>query len=499
MKKTVLQLIEKAVRHNGDKTAIVTATEKMTYREMWRQSDALARWLRSQAGQGEKPVMVYGHKSPGMIVCFLGCAKAGIPYCPVDASMPAERAEEIASAIGNDIILGVSEIAIEGYDVIGPERLRRITEDPKLQSAVWDDAYPTDDRQVFYIIFTSGSTGKPKGVEVTAGNLKNFVEWSAALTEEKGGKKLNFLNQAPFSFDLSVMDTYTCLATGGKLACLDMTLLADMKKMFDFMKDEQVQCWVSTPSFAEMCMADPVFTGENFPHMRLFLFCGERLTVETAAKLRQKFPDARIVNTYGPTESTVAVTSQEITDEIINGSDLLPIGKPKKGTELLIRDGEIYITGDTVAKGYFNDIQKTNEAFVYTEDARGKKVRAYKTGDKGFFRHGRYYCTGRSDHQIKMRGYRIELGDIEENLVALEEVEQAAVLPRRDGEKIKSLTAFVNAPELSGTLADAKLIKFLLKEKLPHYMIPRNIKFVDKLPMTANGKLDRKKLEEQFL
>ena len=195
----------------------------------------------------------------------------------------------------------------------------------------------------------------------------------------------------------------------------------------------------------------------------------------------------------------MAVTSQEITDEIINGSDLLPIGKPKKGTELLIRDGEIYITGDTVAKGYFNDIQKTNEAFVYTEDARGKKVRAYKTGDKGFFRHGRYYCTGRSDHQIKMRGYRIELGDIEENLVALEEVEQAAVLPRRDGEKIKSLTAFVNAPELSGTLADAKLIKFLLKEKLPHYMIPRNIKFVDKLPMTANGKLDRKKLEEQFL
>ena len=288
------------------------------------------------------------------------------------------------SAIGNDIILGVSEIAIEGYDVIGPERLRRITEDPKLQSAVWDDAYPTDDRQVFYIIFTSGSTGKPKGVEVTAGNLKNFVEWSAALTEEKGGKKLNFLNQAPFSFDLSVMDTYTCLATGGKLACLDKTLLADMKKMFDFMKDEQVQCWVSTPSFAEMCMADPVFTGENFPHMRLFLFCGERLTVETAAKLRQKFPDARIVNTYGPTESTVAVTSQEITDEIINGSDLLPIGKPKKGTELLIRDGEIYITVIRWQKGILMIYRKLMRLSSTRKTQEGKKSGPTRPETRGF-------------------------------------------------------------------------------------------------------------------
>ncbi len=499
MKKSVLQLIEKAARHNSDKIAIVTAAEKMTYEQMWRQSDALAGWLNFRKVQKGKPVMVYGHKSPKMIVSFLGCAKAGIPYCPVDASMPMERVEEIASAIGSGIIIASEELTIAGYDVIGPEDLAGITEDAALQKQGSQKADWLCGGQVFYIIFTSGSTGKPKGVEVTADNLMNFVGWSAELTMEKGGKELNFLNQAPFSFDLSVMDTYTSLATGGKLACLDKGLLADMKKMFEFIKEQQIQCWVSTPSFAEMCMADPVFTGENFSEMRLFLFCGERLTVDTAAKLRQKFPQAKIVNTYGPTESTVAVTSQEITDEIIDGSELLPIGKPKEGTELLIKDGEIYITGDTVAKGYFNDIHKTEEAFVYTEDENGEKVRAYRTGDKGFFKNGRFYCTGRNDHQIKMRGYRIELGDIEENLVALEEVEQAAVLPRRDGEKIKSLTAFVNAPELTGSLADARMIKFLLKEKLPHYMIPRNIKFVDKLPMTANGKLDRKKLEEQFL
>lgn len=494
MTASVLQMIEDQVKLNGEKKAVVTAFGSITYDQLWKMSFSVARWLEEKTGHDRKPIIVYGHKSPLMIVCFMACARAGRAYCPVDSSLPQNRIEEIAAAVGNPYILATEELKADGYEILCRDQIAAAADG----DFSGRDTAP-EDEDVFYIIFTSGSTGKPKGVEVTAANLSSFLQWSSALVIEKAGPGLTFMNQAPFSFDLSVMDTYTSLVSGGTLVCLDKDMLSDMNRMFAFLQGQKIQCFVSTPSFAEMCMADPGFTGARLPEIKIFLFCGERLTVDTAAKLRNRFPAAVIMNTYGPTESTVAVTSQEITEEILNSGDLLPIGTPKKGTELHIIDEEIYISGDTVAKGYFKDMEKTKKAFVFLKDESPKPVRAYKTGDKGYFKNGSYYCTGRSDHQIKMRGYRIELGDIEENLTALPEIEQAAVIPRRDGEKIRSLTAFVVAPGLSGSPADMRMIKSMLKDRLPHYMIPRAVKFLDRLPVTVNGKLDRKKLEEQFL
>lgn len=492
MSKSVLSIIENVAKTDGERLAIKSASGELTYAQLWKQSDNLAAWLGLRLKDDHKPVMVYGHKNPQMIVYFLACVKSGRAYCPVDISMPKNRIEEIAAAIDNEIILASEPLEMDGFEVVGSAALELIcgTE----QEAKYVRPVSGDD--TYYIIFTSGSTGKPKGVEITADNLANFTEWSRELAQKAGTGHKTFMNQAPFSFDLSVMDLYTSLTSGGTLVCLDKKIQGDMGAMFGVMEDSGIECWVSTPSFAEMCLADRNFGQDMMRELKLFLFCGERLTKETAAKLSQRFPKAKIINTYGPTESTVAVTSIEIDGELLSKSDLLPIGKPRKGTGLIIRDGEILITGDTVGKGYYKNEEKTAEAFIEIEDLMGNRIRAYKTGDKGYFDGENYYCTGRKDFQVKLHGYRIELGDIEQNLMVFPEVEQAVVLPKSDGEKIRCLVAFVKSNDEE---VNARQIKTVLKEKLPAYMVPKNIKFIENMPMTANGKIDRKKLEAEFI
>lgn len=500
MRESILNIVENIAKNEGDRIAIKSTKGQLTYGQLWQQSDSLALWLDNELGSNKKPVMVYGHKNPQMLVCFFACVKTGRAYCPVDISMPKNRIEEIAASIGNEIIMATEDSDIDNFRVVSSEEIENICKAEPMAD-LRDKWVKGDD--IFYIIFTSGSTGNPKGVQISEANLSNFAAWSSDMVREKmnlkEGEIANFLNQAPFSFDLSVMDLYTSLSLGGTSVFLDKKLQQDTGAMFDYMRDNDINCWVSTPSFAEMCLADRSFDGEMLDKLKLFLFCGERLTKETAKKLLGRFPDSKVVNTYGPTESTVAVTAVDITDDIIENNELLPIGIPKDGTKIMIEDEEIIILGDTVGKGYYKNPEKTDEVFSKMKYTDGKEYNAYRTGDKGYFKDGNYYCTGRMDFQVKLHGYRIELGDIESNLMLCSEVEQAAVLPKYDGEKIRNLVAFVKAPSLEGDFKDVKYLKGRLKEKLPNYMIPKNIKFMQSMPITANGKLDRKKLEAAFL
>lgn len=497
--KSVIDVIEEIAQGYPQRIAIKTSGGELTYGELKLHSDALAVWLDKKLQNNREPIVVYGHKNPQMLVCFLACAKSGRAYCPVDISMPENRIEEIAKKVGNTLLLATEKLELDGYDIISSEEITKIC-DGKVQDKEKRELRGVCGDDSFYIIFTSGSTGKPKGVEISADNLKSFLEWSTEFIGEKLADSEHgrvFLNQAPFSFDLSVMDLYNSLVSGGTLLCLDKSLQADIGDMLGYMADGEPECWVSTPSFADMCLADKGFCEELLPDLKLFVFCGERLTKETAGKLMQRFPAAAVINTYGPTESTVAVTSVTITAEMLDSAEILPIGIPKPGTGILFEGEEMIITGDTVAKGYFNDQEKTAGAFIKI-DENGSETRAYRTGDSGYFKDGYYYCTGRIDLQVKLHGYRIELGDIEANLMELPHVEQAAVVPRYDGEKIRNLVSFVKAPALEGSFKDGRLLRNMLKEKLPAYMVPKNIIFADEMPMTANGKLDRKKLEESL-
>lgn len=231
---------------------------------------------------------------------------------------------------------------------------------PEVPETAW-----VSGKDTWYIIFTSGSTGTPKGVQISADCLNHYLDWSVGLgsaAEEKDGQV--FLNQAPFSFDLSVMDLYTSLASGGTLYCLEKTVQSDYRLLMQSLGASKANVWVSTPSFAEVCLSEKSFSEELLPKLQVFLFCGETLGNRTVQKLQERFPKAAVVNTYGPTESTVAVTDVLVTPQMARETEPLPVGRAKPGTRIEIRDeagtvlpdgekGEIIILGDTVSTGYY--------------------------------------------------------------------------------------------------------------------------------------------------
>lgn len=503
----ILTQIKYHAEHSPDRMAVVSENETLTYEQLDTYSDRLAGHLYHIYGEGEAPVVVYGHKQPDMLVCFLACVKAGRAYCPVDISVPLSRTHSIIEASGAVAVLSVSPLdGVEKYSVVQADELKQIiSTDQK--------ACPKDSRvsglDTFYIIFTSGSTGTPKGVQIPCECLNHFLDWACDLglpREEKYGA--SFLNQAPFSFDLSVMDLYTCLACGGTLWTLSKEVQSDYRKMFSVMSKSHAKVWVSTPSFADVCLADKSFNSNLLPELGTFLFCGETLTNRTALALLERFPAASVINTYGPTESTVALTDVTITNELAQTVSPLPVGRTKPGSYIEIWDeagnivpegtiGEIVILGDTVSTGYLGAPELTARSFFETK-RDGTLIRGYHSGDSGYLKDQMLYFGGRIDLQIKLHGYRIEVEDIEQNLLKLAGVRQTAVIPNIKDDKVKSLTAYL-ACDLPDTKETTRSLKEALKEHLPDYMIPKKFVYLEHLPMTANGKCDRKKLREIIL
>lgn len=558
----------KRVREYGERTpdrvAVRCGEAFLTYGELWTYSDSLAAWLLEREKGEKHPVAVYGHKNPWMLVCFLACVKSGRGYCPIDISVPENRVEMILNALLSGLVLtteplsagagekrvmtleelqkaaGVSGEAEKGSGVPGetekeasvPEGPQKAAEVPARRRLPGEEDWVRGD-ETYYIIFTSGSTGTPKGVQISADCLNHYLDWSVALgsgPEEKQGQV--FLNQAPFSFDLSVMDLYTCLASGGTLYCLEKRVQSDYRLLMEALSRSEAKVWVSTPSFAEVCLSERSFSQELLPRLDLFLFCGETLANRTVKKLWQRFPGAKIMNTYGPTESTVAVTGVLVTPKLNETENPLPVGRAKPGTRIEIWDqegnavpdgekGEIIILGDTVSTGYYRQPELTQKAFFQNagdktggiarsaeaayesgsqpgRDSRRdapESVRGYHTGDKGYLRDGMLYYCGRIDLQIKLRGYRVELEDIESNLRRLPGVEHALVLPNTRNGKVTSLTAYlVEQRQPEDQRAEAGRLKEELAAFLPDYMVPKKFVFLDQMPMTSNGKADRRKL-----
>lgn len=495
-----MELLKELQKHkDSTRYAVISNALSLTYQELWKKSDILASKVK---GGGVRPVIVYGHKNPHMLVAFIACAKAGVPYVPIDINVPQRRIKDIIDSVEPQMILTTEEL--EGYKEY--KYLDVTSEDIYKHEISVEEKDWVKDQDVFYIIFTSGSTGIPKGVQITYDALNHFMEW--ALTLGKSPKKNTvYINQAPFSFDLSVMDLYMSLASESCLFTLDKEVQMDYKKLFANLEKSQAGIWVSTPSFVEMCLAESMFSEKLLPELRQFLFCGETLTNRTVDKLQERFPDAEIYNMYGPTESTVAVTAILADNQVNKKYRPLPVGVAKPGTVIKIlnkngketeegESGEIVIFGNTVSIGYFNN-PKENEKAFFEMELNGRKQRGYHTGDKGYIKEGMLFYEGRIDLQVKLHGYRIEMEDIEKNMMKVAGIEQAVVLPAYVGEKVKYLKAFcVYREEIEDKQRTTKMIKEELSRFLPQYMIPKKIVFIDEMPMTNNGKADRRKLGE---
>lgn len=499
----LLSRIENYSLLNGSRCAVRSETEEITFEKLWEDSGRLARWISEHLAQDKKPIVVYGHKKPEMLMFFLACVRSGRAYCPVDVSVPNERIKDIIQQTDTEVILTSEEMDPDtagGRQMVNSDQARFIIENTE---RTIEKQKCVDGIDTFYIIFTSGSTGKPKGVCVTADNLDAFLRWSSQISEGESSKYGRvFMNQAPFSFDLSVMDTYTSLWCGGTLQMISRKTQNSMKDLTKLFAESKINYWVSTPSFAEMCCSEPSFNDGLLPELKEFYFCGETLTNRTAGNLRERFPEAKIINTYGPTETTVAVTSVEISNEMIESGTPLPVGAPGAGTVITIVDetgrcvedgerGEIVISGETVSAGYYKSESQTARVFC------GNRIRSYHTGDKGYMQEGELHFCGRMDMQVKYHGYRIELGDIENNLLHITDIRQAAVVPKMKSGAIKTLVAFISGMGIPAEpYAESKRVKAFLRSRLPEYMVPKKIIFLDKIPVTANGKADRRALKE---
>ncbi|MHB1010471.1 MAG: D-alanine--poly(phosphoribitol) ligase subunit DltA [Propionibacteriaceae bacterium] len=505
----VIERIQAAATRHGDRPAHTYRAEHLSYAQLWSASTLVAERIAGELGHDGSPVVVYGHKEHAMPVAFLGAVRAGHPYVPVDVSWPADRIASVVEESGARLVVAVRPlphgVTGDAVTVLDGEHLARGLVPP----GPLGTPRPVAPDDPHYVIYTSGSTGRPKGVQITSSALAHFVDWATTLADETGieGTPV-WLNQAPFSFDLSVMDLYGALTTGATLHSLDSATVGNARALHDELGRSDVSVWVSTPSFADLCLADPAFDATVLPRLRVFLFCGETLSPTTAGALMQRFPEARVVNTYGPTESTVAVTSVRIGPEHLDGS-ALPVGRAKPGTTILIRDeagatlpagssGEIVIAGDTVSVGYLHRPDLTEAAFTLV-DLDGVPTPAYRTGDLGRLDpDGMLFFGGRLDGQVKLHGYRIELEDIETNLRRVTGVQQAAVVAIRGEDGVVThLHGFVQLDHVpdGSPLAVATGLKRGLRTYVPEYMVPKVLTVVERIPMTPNGKADRRALE----
>ncbi|WP_436855256.1 D-alanine--poly(phosphoribitol) ligase subunit DltA [Staphylococcus caeli] len=467
-----------AIKHNED---------TITYRQLNQYANTLAEVIKD----AQSPLIVYGHMSPFMIVGMIASIKAGCGYVPIDTSIPEERIHSIISKIEPSFVLNTTETQIEFNDceVLDTSVFNRDTLITEFNSQMKSD-------DIAYTIFTSGSTGEPKGVQIRYESLNEFTEWMISLNQL--GDHQQWLNQAPFSFDLSVMSIYPCLATAGTLHLVDKTMINKPKLLNQMLEEAKINVWVSTPSFMEMCLMLPNLAEVSYSNLKEFFFCGEILAHRTAKMLLQRFPSAYIYNTYGPTEATVAVTSIQITEDVLTQYNPLPIGLPRPGTTLSLADNdELVIAGKCVSEGYVKDEVRSEAVFKTVNQQKH-----YYTGDKAVFENGQWFITGRIDFQVKLNGYRMELEEIEFQMRQVDIIKEAIVVPVYKDNKVTQLQGVVvlNEPldmdEEQSVIHD---IKQALKQTMPEYMIPRKIIFRAQFPLTANGKLDRKQIAEDVL
>lgn len=480
----IINLINDFGQSDPERVAVRHKDEELTYQQLMDESSKLAHLLQDN----HKPLIVYGHMSPYMLVGMIGAIKAGCGYVPIDTSVPSERVNMIINKVQPDIIFNTTDTQLN-YSNIQELTIQNIqgSDNPTL----FDSQMGLTD--VVYTIFTSGSTGEPKGVQIEYASLIEFAEWMVSLNESEGSQE--WLNQAPFSFDLSVMAIYPCLTSGGTLNLVDKEMINKPKLLNEMLVNTPINAWVSTPSFMEMCLLLPNLNELSYTSLNHFFFCGEILPHRTAKALLDRYPSAVVYNTYGPTEATVAVTGIKLTPEIIEAYNPLPAGVSRPNTSLFTTDeGELVIKGNSVSLGYLDNKEKTDAVFNF-EDG----LRIYHTGDKAIEKDGQWFIQGRIDFQIKLNGYRMELEEIETQLRQSEFVRETVVVPVYKNNKVIHLIgAVVPTEEVKDDLEMTRQIKSELKSRLPEYMIPRKFVWMKQLPLTSNGKLDRKQVAEDI-
>ncbi len=442
------------------------------------------------------PIILYGHKQAEMINVIYALMKMKLVYIPMDIIYPKQRISSIQKIANVELIINCTDNLLD-FDKTTEIQVKSKEFIITKENNVTLNSNANIEDPLVYIIFTSGSTGEPKGVQISSKAVQTFTHWM--MNDFGFSSKDIFINIANFSFDLSVYELMSFGAIGSTLLLNDLETTKDSEVLMNRIEKYKGSIWVSTPSFALTYAR--IGYDNRLESLRYFLFCGETLPHTLALTLHKEFPSAIVYNTYGPTEATVATTLVEITKEILEKYNPLPVGYPKPDCEILIEtenkednEGEIVIVGEHVSMGYFNNEDLNKEKFFIH---KGK--RAFRTGDLAYYKDEMLFCKGRNDDQIKMHGFRIELNEITNVICKNELVSTAVTVGLKRNNEVKKIVSFVISKNTVSNYELKETLVNYLKQSLPYYMIPGDIDIVNEFPYSTSHKIDRKKLIDEYL
>jgi amino acid adenylation domain-containing protein/non-ribosomal peptide synthase protein (TIGR01720 family) len=492
VRETLIDLFSRTVKSYPDHIALQFEGNAITYRELDIKSSRLAQYLKELGTNSGSAVALMTERSDLMIIAILGILKSGAAYVPVDPAYPKERIEYLLTSSGAATLLTTSDFLFDIPFFAGNifaidlqlNDLPEIAEDFN----VFIDA-----ESLAYIIFTSGSTGKPKGVEIPHKSVVNYLNWAKAYYFHHNPDGGSFPLFTPVSFDLTITSIFIPLIRGKQIEIFGnkdaVEILGEI-----FSEQGKADTVKLTPSHISLLVDIPA----RNVNVRTLIVGGEALREDHVAIVKAKWPDIIIFNEYGPTEATVGCTAALVT------AGNITIGRPIANTAIYILDqnkrllpigatGEMYIGGICLAKGYCGQLEQTLSVFIDSPFVNGEKI--YHTGDVGtWLQDGTLKYTGRKDAQLKIRGYRVEPGEIENILLEIPGVKDAAVVPRFNNVNTVNLVAFYTSdndkPLKNEEIEDA------LAKKLPPYMRPSLIICIENMPLTPNFKIDRQKLAE---
>lgn len=491
---TLISLFEEQAQKNKKKVALQFQEKKYSYEELNSRSNQFAYCLKEIGVNKETLIGVYLERSENIIITLLGILKVGATYVPLDPIHPIERNTYIIKQAQIKYVITQKNLVEE----IADQLIEKICIDEIGESICRQPQTNLEEildlNQLAYVIFTSGSTGKPKGVAIKHQGVANYLSSMREGLDLTGDEVA--IATITITFDFSVTELFLPLVSGAKLIITETEVAKDGTRLKQLIEQEEVTLLQTTPSTLYMLLDAGWMGNEEL----VMLVGGEAWTIQLAKELLNR-PHKSLWNAYGPTETTVFSSLARINRE----DEVIALGKPINNTILYLLDeemnpvdvgeeGELYIGGVGVAKGYLNNELLTKENFVRNPFIEENNL-IYKTGDiiKQVDK-GTLIYTGRKDFQVKVRGFRIELGEIEKAILSDPKVSQAIVVAVIKQEQT-NLCAYVKCKEDSMT--NQLEIKYALEQLLPSYMIPNFIILVQDFPKTANGKIDRKALMAQ--
>jgi amino acid adenylation domain-containing protein len=530
MEYLLTHFLTRSASRNPAKEAVRIDGAVLTYEQLDRLTNQLARTLSSLGVKRGDRVGLYVQKSHASVIGVFGIMKVGAAYVPLDPNAPAKRLAYITRDCGIKVIVTSSaklRVLPEFFAEGSPLENVVLTDDAaeaagalpeQIKSIPWStvtsqdgDSLPVSDAidaDLAYILYTSGSTGVPKGVMISHRTIFTFINWACAEFQMTAEDRVT--SHAPLHFDLSTFDLYATVKASATIVLVGENLAALPVQMCDLLQKERITITYLVPSILSFIANYGKLDAHDFSALRAVLFAGEVFHIKYLRRLVAAIPHAAYYNLYGPTETNVCTYYRVQPDDLApDRTQPVPIGQACGNMEVFAvneadslvtepgQEGELWVRGGCVAQGYWDDQVKTAKAFLQNPFNKLYPDWSYRTGDIVVLAPDRknWIYVGRRDHMVKSRGYRIELGEIENALYRHEQVKEAAVVAIPDDLLGNRLRGYVVLAE--GSTITAKELEGFCAQHVPKYMVPERIEFREILPKTSSGKIDRTALGTQ--